>query len=160
MSDTVDAKRIAAETADPQKVSRPASRAPRKADTKLIEEGLEQLFAAGAMVFQVRGDSFCAEHMLTNANVPARAWAKLAEQNETVARILEAFVTGGQWTEVLMSTAAFVVPILAHHGRAPKEVSAFFGVQVPGPQAVPEETVTPIHTENGTFTGFEPEPIP
>lgn len=134
-------------TAKPQRNSSP----PRKGEIKDLEAALTQLFALPALVFQLRGDDWCASHMLTNAEVPARAWAKLAEQNPRIFSLLKALTTGGAYGEALMSTAAFVIPILAHHDKAPKEVAELFGVgEVPDWEGPNVEHIEPPMSEDSS----------
>lgn len=94
------------------------------------------------MAFQIRGDEWCAGHILTNADKPARAWAKLAGQNEKVYNLLKAITTGGAWGEAMITTAGFVLPMLAHHGRIPKEIGEAFGVgEIPDYEQPPGEPI-------------------
>lgn len=111
------------------KVNRAPSAPPRRGEIKAIEEGLTRLFAMGAIVFQMRGDAWCGQYMVENAVLPARAWAKLAEQNETIKNALLAIVVGGAYSEAVFSTVIFIVPMLAHHGRVPEEIAAMLGVK-------------------------------
>lgn len=52
-----------------------------------------------------------------DAETLGRAWAKLAEQNAWVARIITSMTTGGAWVEVLMATSGTVYKVYSNHAQ-------------------------------------------
>lgn len=117
----------------PERPPRTPSAPPRKTSTKELEQGLEDMFGLYALYLQMaKGDLFCSTYVLDNCEVPARAWAKLAEKNPTVNRILSVLAgEPGAWAEVFMTTVSFAMPMLAHHGRIPVELAAQMNAVTP-----------------------------
>lgn len=54
-----------------------------------------------------------------NSRQVAEAWAKVAEQDERVRRILETMISGGTWGGVVIAMLPMLLGILANHGLMP-----------------------------------------
>ena len=52
----------------------------------------------------------------------AKAYAKLAEENSRVKRVLEGLMEGGAWGAAVMATAMCALPIAANHNAIPPNV--------------------------------------
>lgn len=99
-----------------------APSAPPRARANAMESRLAELFSAPALAFSLAGDMHCAEIINNGGPEMARAWAKLAQENPAVRRVLNTLLEGSAWGGVVLSTLSVALPIAAHHG-----------VKLPGP---------------------------
>lgn len=112
-----DSRKPRSSSGTPPGVARKAS------STRQLREALASFLAAPSLLFSAMGDHYCAYIWANRTPQMADAWVALAEKNPRVRRILEAMVTGSDVGLVVMSTAAVVVPTMAHYGAYP---SGFF----------------------------------
>lgn len=103
----------------------PKSRAPKTPAGSMsipnIKAGIGQILDTASLAFVLTGDAQCSSHF---ADSPARsnfieAWGNLAERNIAVRRTLTRLLTGSAYTEVIVATFAFTVPVAQHHGLYP-----------------------------------------
>jgi hypothetical protein len=67
----------------------------------------------------------------------AEALAKLADQNPTVAKVIDSTVKAGAWADVAVACSAIALPIMANHGMIPGSAAALIGPAVAAPTATP-----------------------
>jgi len=131
---------------DPDFVPRPdgltAKRKPgrRSADIATIEDGLTQAFGMLGMGLSMV-NMYDAMVIHENAELLARHWTKVAEQNPKVKKYLLTALSGGSWLGAISVTAAVLIPIAANHDAVSDELakmSMTLGVKIPERQEVPE----------------------
>lgn len=100
-----------------------------------LQKQLEDLFGGVAIMVMTTGDDHCANVIATQAAPLAEAWTELAKKNTRVKAMLEMLLQGSAWGQVVMVTAATVIPIAAHHGFYPKgfPMPFTFGLGPPPP---------------------------
>lgn len=113
----------------------PSPPTPRKLRHAELRSQLEDLFGGVAIMVMTTGDEYCANVIATQAEPLAEAWSELAKKNARVKAMLEMLLQGSAWGQVVMVTAATVIPIAAHHGFYPKgfPMPFSFGVGPPPP---------------------------
>jgi hypothetical protein len=95
------------------------------ADKRLRRELLNQ-FTTLAMVFAARGDMHCAQVILEGSENLVDSWLWLAKRHPSVRKWLEGMLTGQGYFALVTSTLGIALPIMAHHGLAPKALGALF----------------------------------
>jgi hypothetical protein len=102
-------------------------------DLRTIQDGLQQAFTlagVGVSMFNL----YDAMVIHQNAELLAKHWTKVAEQNAAVRKYLLAALQGGTWAGAVMTTLAVLVVIAANHTEIPDEVADMVtavGVSVP-----------------------------
>lgn len=81
-----------------------------------IEKQLTALIAMPGVFLKARGDDVCGDALINGAANEAKALVNLAKQKPQVRKALEALCSAGTYGELMMSTAAIVIPIWKHHG--------------------------------------------
>ena len=77
----------------------------------------------GLMVFNQPADAMIvADH----ADHFAEAWAKLAQRNPKVDRILRSLTNATEYGEVIAATLGMAIPIMVNHGLLPDQFTAMF----------------------------------
>ena len=87
-----------------------------------MEPKLREFFGSLALIAAAAGDSYGAQVISLRTDDLAHSWAKLAEANPTIRRLLEALTSGGAYGEAIMVTGSVVIPILWRHGVVPDEL--------------------------------------
>jgi len=126
----------------------PAARLTKELRT--IQDGLQQAFTfLGIGVSMVNLYDAMVIHQ--NAELLAKHWTKVAEQNPTVKRYLLSALQGGVWAGAITTSIAVLVPIAANHVQdIPEEiVSMTSAIGVSIPEAEYKETPTFIQGNNG-----------
>lgn len=104
----------------------PPPRPKRKPTAVQLNGKLEDFFGGVALAVMALGDDHCANILATQAKPLAEAYARLAERNDRVKRILENLTSTGAYGEVVAVTLATALPIAAHHSPAMRDrLSAF-----------------------------------
>lgn len=67
-----------------------------------------------------------AKAVMDGADFVGGQWATLADENEHVAKAIDAMTLGGSWTAALLSLLVIIIPILANHGVVPPMVGVQF----------------------------------
>lgn len=103
-------------------------------DLRTIQEGLQQAFTfLGIGVSMV--NLYDAMVIHENAELLAKHWTRVAEQNPTVKKYLLSALQGGVWAGALTTTLAVALPILANHMEdIPAEIVGMtktIGVSIP-----------------------------
>lgn len=116
----------------PPPAKRPSVRqAAERVKTSARQEGVDGLFqmaAAGCLMAKQYADAqACAEY----GPKIAEETAKLAEQNEGVARVLDYITQIGPYAGLLTAVLPFGLQILANHGRVPASALTALGVKDP-----------------------------
>lgn len=120
--------------ADSEKKPPPRRRPPRE---KPLKVQLEDLFGGMSLMVMASGDEYCANVIATQAEPLAIAWSELATKNPRVEMILRSILEGSAWGNVIVITAATVIPIAAHHGLYPAGFPMPFSFGL-GPPPSPE----------------------
>lgn len=94
----------------------------RPADIATIQDGLEQAFTFLGMGLSMV-NMYDAMVIHENAELMARQWTKVAEQNPKVKKWLLNMMQGGTWAGAISVTLAVTVPILVNHDLAPEELN-------------------------------------
>lgn len=110
-------------------------KAPELLTAKQIESRLRELVDGIGAFVEEAGDSYCGGILQTRAPSLAGAYARLAQRNKGVRRMLSSLLTTSDWAEVLMLTAGTAIPIAAHHGWVPEGMAQVFtlGLAQPPP---------------------------
>lgn len=87
-----------------------------------LEPKLNELFGGIALGAELVGDPFAAQVISKRSSDLAHAWAKLADANPAVKRILQGLTEGSAWGEVAMVSLSVAVPILWARGLVPDEI--------------------------------------
>lgn len=102
-------------------------------DLKTIQDGLQQAFTfLGIGVSMV--NIYDAMVIHENAELLAKHWTKVAEQNPTVKRYLLSALQGGVWAGAITTSIAVLIPIAANHTELPDEIvnmTSAIGVSLP-----------------------------
>jgi len=102
----------------PAKPPRDRSRERSRARVPLKPRLLEAIGGVGLMVSMVNPADGNA--ILAGAEQLAGALDNLARENPAVRRALEAALTGGAWSGVILAVAAIALPIAGNHGLIPQ----------------------------------------
>ena len=95
-----------------------SSRMKARTSTASLERQLKELFTTvGGIV--VMFDDVCGPVVIDNSERLAAAWAKAAEQNPRLKKMLESLLSGGAYGEVVIVTFMTLLPIFVHHGLVP-----------------------------------------
>jgi hypothetical protein len=97
-----------------------APTAPRARRQPPLQKQLEDTFATLSLAIMATGDEYCARHVANQAAPLSEAWADLAKVNPRVDAMLRRLMQGSAWSAVIITTAATVIPMAAHHGVYPK----------------------------------------
>jgi len=120
-------------------------------DLKTIQEGLQQAFTfLGIGVSMI--NLYDAMVIHENAELLAKHWTKVAEQNPTVKRYLLSALQGGVWAGAITTSIAVLIPIAANHTELPDEVvqaTAGIGVSLPDASLKEMASVTDGWSSNG-----------
>jgi hypothetical protein len=113
---------------DTPKVTPPAGRSKALPD----EIKLRELFATLSTGMMVAGDEFSATVIARRTDELAHAWAKLAQQNAAVRRVIKGLLEGSAWGEVMMVTMSVAIPIAYRYapGIIPDGAGMMFTAQV------------------------------
>lgn len=93
--------------------------------SRKLQQSLEELFTAPALIYAATGDQWAAEFVKDRGPVLAEAWANLAQESPAVKRVLERITQGTAWGGVIAATGMTVIPLVAHHGLLPPQIAAF-----------------------------------
>jgi hypothetical protein len=113
---------------------------PRTPRLPPLEKQLNDAFGGIAMMIMATGDTYCAEHLASQAESLAKAWADLAKTNAAIEAMLRRMMEGSAWGAVIFTTAATVIPIAWHHGMYPKNFPMPFDFGL-GPKPPPSKEV-------------------
>jgi len=120
-------------------------------DLKTIQDGLQQAFTfLGIGVSMI--NLYDAMVIHENAELLAKHWTKVAENNPTVRKYLLSALQGGVWAGAITTSIAVLIPIAANHTELPDEVvQATTGIGVSLPDASLKEmaSVTDGWSSNG-----------
>jgi len=104
-------------------------------DLRTIQDGLQQAFTfLGIGVSMI--NIYDAMVIHENAELLAKHWTKVAENNATVRKYLLNALQGGVWAGAITTTVAVLIPIAANHTELPEEVVTMvpaIGVSIPDP---------------------------
>lgn len=96
-----------------------------------LQSKLEDFIGTLSVPLAMSGDFYSA-HVVTKAKGDvAAAWGKLAQENAQVRKYLEFLLQGSTITDVVFTTSAMVLPILAHKGMYPEKMPQPFTQYVP-----------------------------
>jgi hypothetical protein len=87
-----------------------------------LENRLNELCAGFAATALIAGDEFTANAISVKAPELAYGWAKLAQSDARVKRVLEALFEGSAWAEALIPTVGLLVVVGWHYGYIPGRV--------------------------------------
>ena len=87
-----------------------------------FENRLNELAATFAGVALLAGDEFTANAISVKAPELSYGWAKLAQSDSRVKRVLEVLFEGSAWAEALIPTVGLVVVVGWHHGYVPSNL--------------------------------------
>jgi hypothetical protein len=102
----------------PPKSTRKSATTPTGRPNKFAKE-LAEFMSMPALLFEFKGDLYCAYVWNTRITKHAYAWATLAEKNPALKRRLEAMMEGGDYGAVILTGLSVLVPILAYYGVYP-----------------------------------------
>jgi len=111
---------------------RPAAPAGLNAADKRLRRELVNQFTTLAMIFAARGDMHCAQVILEGSENLVDSWLWLARRHPSVRKWLEGMITGQGYFALVTSTLGIALPIMAHHGLAPKALGALFAPEAVG----------------------------
>lgn len=95
------------------------------------EEGLNGLFQIGAAITMMVGSPLDAATVVHHGPNISREAAKLAETNESFARVLDYISSAGPYAAIITVSMPLALQILVNHKRIPSEPFANFGVMPP-----------------------------
>lgn len=130
--------------------SKPKGRRP--ADIAQIQDGLEQAFTFVGMGLSMV-NMYDAMVIHDNAELMARHWTKVAEQNPKVKRWFLNMMQGGTWAGAISVSLAVTVPILVNHNLAPEELNNMASTIIKIPDAEVKEASDRIALERGGENG-------
>ncbi len=107
------------ESGDKPKKAKPKKTTTRK---RPLEKRLEEFFGMIGLGVSVV-DEFDGKTILSKSSDLAKSLDKLASENASVKRILEALLTGSAWAEVVGVLGTVLVPIAVHHRMLPDEIN-------------------------------------
>ena len=87
-----------------------------------FENRLNELLAGFSGMALIAGDEFTANAITIKAPELAYGWAKLAQSDKRVKRVLEVLFEGSAWAEALIPTVGLVVVVGWHHGYVPSNI--------------------------------------
>lgn len=115
-------------------------------ELKTIQDGLTQAFGFMGMGLSMV-NLYDAMVIHENAELLAKHWTKVAEQNPTVKKYLLNALQGGVWAGAISVSIAVLIPIAANHGTVPDDIvpmTSSLGVVLPDDSY----KVTAIEDEN------------
>lgn len=116
----------------PQAVAGSTSKRQTK-DSKVIEDGLTRAIAMMGIALSML-NLFDGMVIGENADLLAKSWTKVAENNASVRNALLWFLSGGDIVSALMVTTAVAIPIAANHGMVEADLTdlaKMAGVKIP-----------------------------
>lgn len=138
---------------DPTEPAKP--RGAPTARARRVQSYTRMLARVGALIYSVSP----ADGAVFLEGVPrtAAALAEVAQQNPRIGKVLDAGVSAGAWTELLMALTAIGAPIAVNHGKLPPIFGALLTGDVDGiltfataptaPPAPPAPPVEPSSTD-------------
>jgi hypothetical protein len=98
--------------------TRKTATTPTGRPTKFAKE-LAGFMSMPALLFEFKGDLYCAYVWNTRITKHAYAWATLAEKNPNLKAWFERLMEGGDYGAVILTGLAVLVPILAYYNVYP-----------------------------------------
>lgn len=147
-----------------------ASKAPSvPAEIREIAKQLEALLTAPSFAFEMMGEEWPKNHVDRQGKILAAEIAAYAQKNAAFKARLQAFLSGGENTKLILAGVMYVVPLGIYFGTipAPDRVRAMMGIPyrprsiAPAPDDVPQEIREGVEkeaVENGfTFEDGTPD---
>ena len=85
---------------------------------------ISELLAGASGTALLAGDQFTAQAIAAKSPELAYGWAKLAQSDPRVKRVLEALFEGSAWAEALIPTIGLVIVVGWHYGMVPDRLGA------------------------------------
>lgn len=100
----------------------------RKRSTRALplETRLREFFVSLSGVATLAGDSFTGQAISAKSEELAYGYAKLAQVNPAVKRVLTTLLEGSAWTEALVPTLGLVIVVGWHYGMVPDQLGVPF----------------------------------
>lgn len=135
---------------DKQETPPPRSTGRRPPLASQLEE-----FVGSLAIMATPVDSYAGEVIAFRSRELADAWARLAQKNPTVKRVLEGMMQGGSWGEVVMVSLSVAIPIAWNRGLVRDDIAMPFVMTGPVP---PSADVRAHETGGGEEEASTPPP--
>lgn len=124
----------------------------RPADIATIQDGLEQAFTFLGMGLSMV-NMYDAIVIHENAELLAKQWTKVAEQNPKVKKWLLQVMQGGTWAGAISVSFAVTIPILVNHELVPEELNNMAKTVVRVPDQEVKEVSDRVALERASRNG-------